>query len=59
MPVMNGIQATVQLRARYPEVVVIGISVNVEEDNQAMKKAGAISLITKEAYDMLHCLPDR
>src|SRR5262245_11139628 len=50
MPVMNGIEATGRLKARFPDMRVIGISVNVGEDNQvAMKKAGAISLITKEA----------
>ena len=50
MPKMNGIEATARLRARYPHIAVIGLSVNVGEENKrAMKKAGATSLITKEA----------
>ena len=50
MPKMNGIEATTRLKARYPDLTIIGLSVNAGEENQkAMKKAGATSLITKEA----------
>ena len=50
MPKMNGIEATAHLKARYPDITIIGLSVNTGEENQeAMKKAGATSLITKEA----------
>ena len=50
MPKMNGIEATAHLKARYPDLTIIGLSVNAGEENQqAMKKAGATSLITKEA----------
>jgi DNA-binding NarL/FixJ family response regulator len=48
MPKMNGIEATAHLKARYPDITIIGLSVNTGEENQeAMKKAGATSLITK------------
>ena len=50
MPKMNGIEATARLKARYPDIDIIGLSVNAGEESQkAMKKAGATSLITKEA----------
>ena len=50
MPKMNGIEATAHLKARYPDLTIIGLSVNAGEENQqAMKTAGATSLITKEA----------
>jgi len=50
MPKMNGIEATAHLKARYPDLTIIGLSVNAGEENQqAMKKAGATALITKEA----------
>jgi DNA-binding NarL/FixJ family response regulator len=50
MPKMNGIEATEQITKRYPETVVIGVSVNVAGENQeAMRRAGAARLITKEA----------
>lgn len=50
MPRMNGIEATARIKARHPDTVVIGLSVNAGGENQeAMKKAGAALLITKEA----------
>ena len=50
MPKMNGIDATRLIKSRYPEIVVIGLSVNAEANNQAaMRKAGAATLLTKEA----------
>ena len=42
MPKMNGIEATAHLKARYPDITIIGLSFNAGEENQqAMKKAGA------------------
>jgi DNA-binding NarL/FixJ family response regulator len=50
MPTMNGIEATAQIKARHPEVIVIGLSVNVSGENtKAMTQAGAALLLTKEA----------
>ncbi|MCE3225275.1 MAG: putative Histidine kinase, partial [Nitrospira sp.] len=50
MPNMNGIDATIRIKASYPEIKVIGLSVNADESNQrAMKQAGADLLLTKEA----------
>ena len=49
MPKLNGIEATARLKARYPDLIVIGLSVNAEEENQeAMKSAGASRLISKD-----------
>ncbi len=50
MPKMNGIEATVHIKLRHPETIVIGLSVNAAGENQeAMKRAGAVQLMTKEA----------
>ncbi|HKT33910.1 MAG TPA: response regulator, partial [Nitrospira sp.] len=50
MPKMNGIEATARITNTYPEIVVIGLSVNASSNNvQAMLKAGALLLLTKEA----------
>jgi CheY-like chemotaxis protein len=50
MPRKNGIAATAEITARWPEVVVIGLSVNADRGNQeAMKRAGAAILLPKEA----------
>jgi DNA-binding NarL/FixJ family response regulator len=50
MPKMNGIEATAAIRARYPETIVIGLSVQTGgEMQQAMLKAGAATLLNKEA----------
>jgi PAS domain S-box-containing protein len=50
MPIMNGIEATAIIRNRYPKINVIGLSVQAgEEMQQAMLKAGANALLTKEA----------
>lgn len=41
MPVMNGIEATRQIRTLRPDVIVVGLSVNAERENQdAMRSAG-------------------
>jgi CheY-like chemotaxis protein/anti-sigma regulatory factor (Ser/Thr protein kinase) len=50
MPKKNGIEATVEIKARHPDIEVIGLSVNAGGDNQAaMLKAGASRVLTKEA----------
>jgi PAS domain S-box-containing protein len=50
MPGLNGIEATAYITRTYPEIHVIGLSVNASGNNvQAMLKAGAVLLLTKEA----------
>ncbi|BCA56055.1 putative Histidine kinase [Nitrospira sp. KM1] len=50
MPKLNGIEATARITSRHPCVRVIGLSVNAEEENiRAMTRAGAATLLTKEA----------
>ena len=50
MPKMNGIEATREITARHPNIIVIGLSVNAGDDNhRAMTEAGAATLLTKEA----------
>ncbi len=50
MPHINGIDATIEIKARHPEVAVIGLSVqNSGETREAMLRAGAATLISKEA----------
>jgi PAS domain S-box-containing protein len=50
MPKMTGIDATSRIKAHRPETVVIGLSVNAGAENQeAMSRAGAALLLTKEA----------
>jgi PAS domain S-box-containing protein len=50
MPMMSGIEATAVIKGRQPDVVVIGLSVNATIENQeAMRRAGASVLLTKEA----------
>ena len=59
IPKMDGIEATKQIKSRYPETIVIGLSVNATKENEeAMKRAGAVRLMTKEAaveqlYDVI------
>ena len=50
MPKKNGIEATAEIKARWPDIIVIGLSVNPGSANSiAMEKAGATLLLTKEA----------
>ena len=50
MPKMDGIEATARIKRGYPETIVIGLSVNAGGENQeAMRRAGAIQLMTKES----------
>jgi two-component system, chemotaxis family, CheB/CheR fusion protein len=56
MPNMNGIDATVQIKTRDPDVVVIGLSVQANAiAHEEMLRAGAATLISKEvAVEELH-----
>lgn len=56
MPKMNGIEATARIKTQWPQTIVVGISVNAEDDNRnAMMRAGAARLLTKEqAVEQLH-----
>ncbi len=56
MPRMNGIEATAQIKLRYPHIHVIGLSVQADGANEvAMRRAGAGMLLTKEtAVDQLY-----
>lgn len=48
MPKMNGIQATRVIKRNYPDIVVIGLSVHMEEPIKAMMiEAGATTLLSK------------
>jgi DNA-binding NarL/FixJ family response regulator len=50
MPILNGLEATITIKGRHPDMAVIGLSVNADAANeQAMLKAGAACLLTKEA----------
>jgi PAS domain S-box-containing protein len=56
MPKMNGIDATAAIKARFHDMIVIGLSVQAGGANEeAMIQAGASMLLTKEAaVDELH-----
>ncbi|NGZ10907.1 MAG: PAS domain S-box protein [Nitrospira sp. LK70] len=56
LPKLNGIDATAQIKTKWPETTVIGISVNIGGDNSdAMYRAGAATLLTKDAaVEQLH-----
>ena len=50
MPKKNGIEATARIKARWPDTVVIGLSVQAgEEARRAILNAGGAVLLTKEA----------
>jgi len=50
MPRMDGVQASAQIMSRYPDTIIIGLSVNAGSQNEkAMQRAGARQLIPKEA----------
>ena len=50
MPKKNGIEATARIKARWPETVVIGLSVQAgDEARRAILNAGGAVLLTKEA----------
>ena len=56
MPKMNGIEATTRIRAHWPDITVVGISVNAgDENSDVMKRAGAATVLPKDtAVEQLH-----
>jgi DNA-binding NarL/FixJ family response regulator len=56
MPKMSGIEATIQIKSRFPDMHIIGLSMATDEHyQQAMQQAGAARLLTKEsAVDQLY-----
>ena len=55
MPGMNGIEATRRIRAEFPHIQVIGLSMyESQEQGAAMRNAGAVAYVSKsESYDSL------
>ncbi len=50
MPILNGIEATRHIHARFPGVRVVGLSMHEEQDRAAaMREAGAVAYVTKSA----------
>lgn len=50
MPTKNGIQATTEIKASYPNIAIIGLTVNPSSANEtAMLQAGECSVLSKEA----------
>ena len=50
MPVMDGIEATACIKQEYPDTIVVGLSFHAtKEFREAIIKAGAVGLLTKEA----------
>lgn len=50
MPGMNGIQTTHRVKVLFPEIKVLGISLNAaREERDAMEKAGALGFVPKES----------
>jgi DNA-binding NarL/FixJ family response regulator len=50
MAKMDGITATRLIKAQYPEIAVVGLSVNGKDyQEHAMRKAGAFELLTKDS----------
>jgi len=60
MPKMDGIEATAHITKGCPDTIIIGLSVNANQENQeSMTRAGAAHLIPKEEvadrlYDVIH-----
>jgi DNA-binding NarL/FixJ family response regulator len=66
MPRLNGIKATARIKRMCPDIVVLGLSFNVEGDyRRAMIAAGATAVVSKEAvveqlYDeIINCFCSR
>ena len=56
MPLMNGVEATKIIKARCPEITVVGLSVNNDRQVQAaMKAAGASAYLTKDVAPEMLC----
>jgi CheY-like chemotaxis protein len=56
MPLMNGVEATRIIKTRWPEITIVGLSVNNDWQVQAaMTAAGASAYLSKDvAPEMLH-----
>lgn len=60
MPKLNGIEATAVIKRSFPNMAIVGLSVNADRGNRdAMLQAGATTLLTKEApveelYQAIH-----
>ena len=55
MPAMDGIEATAFIKQEYPDTIVVGVVQCTKEHREAIIKAGAVDLITKEAaVEQLH-----
>jgi DNA-binding NarL/FixJ family response regulator len=53
MPVMDGVAATRLIRARYPHVAVMGLSITDDRyKKNAMERAGAFGVMTKGKHSM-------
>ncbi|HEY6084736.1 MAG TPA: response regulator, partial [Nitrospira sp.] len=64
MPKMDGVEATKRIKARFPSMVVIGLSMhNSGHHMEAMREAGAFTYLSKESVaeqlkkTILHCHP--
>ena len=53
MPVMNGIEATREIRGRFPDVLVFGFTGSGDADVEAMLDAGASFVVSKDELDKL------
>ena len=53
MPVMNGIDATREIRSRFPDVAIFGFSGSDDTDVEAMLDAGATLVIGKSEMERL------
>ncbi len=53
MPVMNGIEATREIRSRFPKVAIFGFSGSPDSDVEAMLAAGATLVIGKPEIERL------
>lgn len=61
MPKMNGVQATGQIKARHPSMVVIGFSMHDDSRyEQGMKTAGPPVILRKTRFQIIYttsCVP--
>lgn len=56
MPVMNGIEATRRIKAGFPHIYVVGVSMHDDEAvMQSMRDAGACDYVTKDAVPNILC----
>jgi CheY-like chemotaxis protein len=56
MPVMNGVEATRHIASRWPDIVIIGLSMHSGDDMlESMQRAGAAGYITKDQASSTLC----